>query len=90
MADNRLDEAIDTVARNALARAAEDVEWGMYDEIGENDWEAVKERMAEIAKGPETDVYWAAYDYLKNRAGVDDEPLSGASESIDMPDKVEP
>jgi hypothetical protein len=68
MADNRLSEAIDIVARGALTKQAREAEWEDYPEIGENDWRAVCDRMDELANGPTGDEFEAAYQFLTERA----------------------
>lgn len=72
MADNRLDEAIDIVARHVIARAAEDFTadgWEIYDEIGDDDWHAVVDRVDALSEWPDQAQYEAAYDFLAGRAG---------------------
>ena len=68
VADNRLAEAIDVVARWIIAFQALNVEWGDYPEIGEHDWGTVIDRLDELADSPGTDEYEAAYDFLAARA----------------------
>jgi len=71
VADDRLAQAIDIVARHALARAAIEViedGWGFYDEVGEQDWHAIAERVEELAPFPDLATYEAAYGFLTERA----------------------
>lgn len=73
MADNRLAEAIDVIAKQAIKSASanfQPVEWENYPEIGEQDWVRVVERVGEIAAliAPDQSEFEAAYDYLKERA----------------------
>jgi hypothetical protein len=66
-----VDEAIDIVARRALAYAADDIAdeaWDMYPEIGEFDWEAVAGRVRALAPHPPHETYLEAYAFLKARA----------------------
>ena len=59
--------AIEVVARHILARAAEEVEWGDYPEIGETDWRRVICLMDEIANESPAE-YDDAYLLLERRA----------------------
>jgi len=69
VADNRLAEAIDVVARWALATFADDgIDWQDYPEIGEGDFAAVTVQAALIVTRPSVDEYEAAYDFLAARA----------------------
>lgn len=75
MADNRLAEAIDVIAKQAIKAATDDspgytVSWENYPEIGENDWARVVERVDEITAliAPDQPEFEAAYDYLMDRA----------------------
>ena len=67
MADNRVEEAVNVVARWIIADRLRDVEWGDYPEIGEYDWERVIDRMDEIAGGTSVTEFEAAYEFLVAR-----------------------
>lgn len=65
------DEAIEVVARHALACAAEDMadEWGHWGaEVGENDWEQVCDKALELCPFPADSQYKEAYALLSGRA----------------------
>lgn len=72
MADDRVREAVDVVARHVIRDVMEraDDEWESYPEIGEYDWMEVEERIKEIVHtlAPPTDTYKAAYEFLESRA----------------------
>jgi len=51
VADNRVEEAVDIVARWIIAFQARNVEWGDYADIGMDDWERVQVRLGELADG---------------------------------------
>jgi len=71
MTDDRLAQAIDIAARHAIAYFSEREigdAWGLYPEIGENDWETIQERVIQLAPYPDRATYQAAYDYLTERA----------------------
>ncbi|HEY8662472.1 MAG TPA: hypothetical protein VIL68_02540 [Propionibacteriaceae bacterium] len=75
MADNRVEEAVNVVARRILADSACNVEWGDYPEIGMSDWDLVIARLDEIASKPPSPIeYEAAYDFLAARADSQDAP----------------
>lgn len=61
--------AIETVARQIIAHAADEPEWGDYPEIGEHDWRRICDRVAEIAAFPPADDFDTAYALLASRAG---------------------
>ena len=63
MADNRVTEAVDVVARWALS-----LSWEDFPEIGEHDWDAIAARAAAIVDCPSVDEYEAAYEFLAARA----------------------
>jgi len=73
MSDNRLAEAVDIVARWIIAYQARNVDWSDSPEIGEDDWDTVRDRIAELTEGPAADEFDAAYDYLAARANKDAE-----------------
>lgn len=80
MADNRLAEAIDVIAKQAIKSATDDhpgyaVSWENYPEIGEEDWARVVERIDELTglMAPDQAQFEAAYDYLTERANDEDE-----------------
>jgi len=71
MTDDRLAQAIDIMARHAIAYFSErgiGDAWEFYPEIGENDWETIQERVIQLAPYPDRATYQAAYDYLTERA----------------------
>jgi len=77
MADDRVNEATDIIARRAVASLIDqelgDL-WGdEYPEIGEHDWTRIEERIEAIADmlRPDPTEYEAAYEYFEARA--DDE-----------------
>lgn len=80
MADDRVKEAVDIVARNVIHNLMLhsdllDELWGdEYPEVGENDWDRVKARVTEIV-GPlyaySEETYRAAYDFLDARADAE-------------------
>ncbi len=65
-----LDEAITIVAEMLLSGVADDAqhEWENYPDIGENDWDAVITKAADLAPLPDADEYRQAYDLLSARA----------------------
>lgn len=70
VADNRVEEAINVIARVILGKAVADARddgWQDYPELGEYDWDRVVERAKEIAADPSFDEFEAAYDFLTNR-----------------------
>lgn len=77
MADNRLAEAVDIVARGVITRLVEwdlDDAWGSYlDELGEHDWGAVRRRVVVLLSQshPDPDAYEAACRFLASRAEND-------------------
>jgi hypothetical protein len=83
--DERLTEAVDTIARAAAFRAldhalaAERIEWADYPEVGEFDWEVIQKRVEAIAKSllPTPAQVDAAYEFLSARSL--DEALKGGA-----------
>ena len=73
MADNRVQEAVDIVARHALAIASQTAELLDFPEIGEHDWERVEAEIDRLVKrlAPTLDEFEAAYEYLASRAEHD-------------------
>lgn len=71
LADTRLNDAVDLVARGILAGAARNVRWEDHPDIGEHDWTRICDLMDTVAGGPDLsdDGYQAAYTYLIDRAG---------------------
>ncbi len=67
------EEAIDIVARFALAEGAQypNLDWADYAEIGEHDWKRVVKRAGELAPYPTAEEYEAAYALLESRAEND-------------------
>lgn len=64
-------QAISIIAREAIARGAEEIRsggWELFPEIGENDWEAVCDRMQELAKWADPEKFREAYHLLEARA----------------------
>ena len=69
--EEQLARDIDTVARHALWRAADDIcadGWDLYPDLGLYDWEAVQRRVTELASYPDYEAYLAAYERLAARA----------------------
>ncbi len=67
----RLDEyylALDTMAREILARAVEDLDWEDYPDVGENDWDELKRRVASLAPRQRAPQVRSAYALLEQRA----------------------
>ena len=63
--------AIRIIAREAIARGAEKIRnggWEDFPEIGERDWEAICDKMQEIAPWPDHDEFGEAYHLLETRA----------------------
>ena len=67
MADNRVSEAVNIVARRLIADDARSIRRGNWSDLSEHDWERVIARMIEIAGEPSGDEYEAAYDFLVAR-----------------------
>ena len=69
------DRAITTVAEQAIHEATRDggrvPEWEDYPEIGENDWQAVLDRVDRMTWAPDQAKYDAAYALLAARAAHD-------------------
>jgi len=70
MADNRVAEAVNVVARHVIADDARFIGRGNWSELSQHDWALVVARMIEIAGEPSGDEYEAAYDFLTARADV--------------------
>ncbi len=76
MADNRLAEAVDAMAKHVIRNVVHDSMeagelWADYPEMGEDDWIRVVERAGELTDllYPDSpDTVAAAYDYLTERA----------------------
>jgi hypothetical protein len=65
------EEAIDVVARHVIATAARGVAedgWCNYPDIGEDDWNAVDQRVQVLAPPPADETYNEAYVLLQERA----------------------
>ncbi len=60
--------ALDTIAREALARCAEEVQWEDYPDIGENDWHRVIFRAKSLAPRQDPRAVRQAYALLEERA----------------------
>jgi hypothetical protein len=73
MADDPTQHAIHVVARHmvALGRHDDHDVWGLYPEIGENDWTKVLWEADRLVAGlrPADEAYEAAYQHLEQRAG---------------------
>jgi hypothetical protein len=69
--DPSLKRDIDLVARYILARAARDVEWGDYPDVGVNDWRRVIDRLDDLAPWP--DFWGEAYERLALRSRTSEE-----------------
>jgi len=67
MADTRLEEAVNVVARRIIADQACNVEWSEYPEIGMGDWGQVVYRIAELVEHPNPVEFEAAYEFLVGR-----------------------
>lgn len=74
MADNRVQEAIDVVARRIIADEARATagEFHVMHEIPSAEWETVSAAITSAADGmdPGTDAYEAAVEYLASRDGA--------------------
>jgi len=70
------EQAIDIIARTALAADSSSVEdaWENYPEIGEEDWEWVIQRAEELRVYPSDDEYREAYALLSARAEHEGKP----------------
>jgi len=68
MADTRVEEAVNVVARRIIADDARFIGRGNWSDLSEHDWALVAARMIEIAGEPSADEYEAAYSYLAARA----------------------
>jgi hypothetical protein len=74
--DERLAEAVDTLARHAAWRAVDQavvleyIEWADYPDVGAYDWEAIQKRVQAIAGSikPTKEQRDAAYEFLRGRA----------------------
>lgn len=60
--------AMDTMAREMLARAAETIEWEDYPDIGENDWMDLMKRVKSLVPRYPADQVRLAYKLLEQRA----------------------
>lgn len=69
----KVDASIQLVARQVLADLATKVEEEResYPEIGENDWKAVCQRVADFAAAPPKELYDFSYQVLAARAEAD-------------------
>jgi len=71
MADNRPAEAVDVVARWALAVIIDDfLNWDYFPDLDEDDFDNVFARAREIVDRPSHDEYLAAFDFLAARANT--------------------
>lgn len=74
MADDRLNVAVETVARRAISNALSEYgrapEWEDYPEIGEHDWILVDEEIDRRRQRQDVtaEEFAAAYEYLEGRA----------------------
>ena len=73
MADDPTAHAIDVVARRLIVHATTKATldgWGLYPEIGENDWRAVGARASALVLAGDSgdEQYDAAYEHLTARA----------------------
>jgi hypothetical protein len=75
LADDKVAEAVDVVARDVIwttlySSLDHNDTWGEYPEIGEHDWEAVEKRLWQIIDNlkPERGLFDAAYEFLEGRA----------------------
>jgi hypothetical protein len=74
--DERLTEAIDTLARQCVADVIEsntdatELGWESYPEVGEQDWEAIVDRVRQVAKSIQPSIFQrnAAYEFLSARS----------------------
>jgi len=74
-----LRHAINVVAQQAIYAATREdvgtgVEWGMYPEIGEDDWKRVLRQIDRATPPPTRGEYDAAYELLTSRADPTAEP----------------
>lgn len=62
--------ALNIVARQAIANAAAELEWGLYPEVGERDWLNVVHRADQVLAGlrPQPGEFKVAYALLEGRA----------------------
>lgn len=70
------DEAIEIIARHAVARSVESLAeegWDFYPEIGEHDWERIVAKAQELRPWPEAAEFKEAYKLLEARAETDAE-----------------
>ena len=71
MADDRLREAVQTVAKDAIhllvRRGLEDA-WEDYPEVGQHDWERIEKQIAQWVSAPDSEALTAAMEYLEGRA----------------------
>ena len=65
--------ARNVVARQAIANAAAELEWGLYPEIGERDWlkiQGLAEKILVVGIAPSTQDFKEAYALLEGRANA--------------------
>ena len=68
VADNRVAEAVDVVARWSLAVIIDDfLNWDYFPDLDEDDFDDVFARARKIADRPSHDEYLAAFDFLASR-----------------------
>lgn len=88
MADPKVKEAVEIVARHALTRAVHDWldgdAWGDYPELMGEDWEAVADRVREITHkyAPAKEEYEGAYDLLMKRAEEEESSQCEGSDPV--------
>lgn len=70
MTESNLDKALTVIAQQVLAHLSEAAkyEWENYPEVGEFDWDAVLDKVADLASFPDADDYRTAYNLLATRA----------------------
>ena len=71
MADTRVEEAVNVVARRLIVDDARFIGRGNWNDLSQHGWALVVARMIEIAGEPSGDEYEAAFDFLVARK---DEP----------------
>lgn len=72
MTDDKFANAVDVIAKNLLTSCAAvcEKDWEDYPDLGENDWEQVRNRVRDLVDllAPSPPEYEAAYEYLAERA----------------------
>lgn len=60
--------AIDIIARHAVNAKIDELDWGLYPEISQSDWDRVIDRARALLDAPTREEFETAYDRLETKA----------------------